>query len=107
MARSPAGSQHCSDGEVGVRAGVSKRRRLWVSAQHVFSMHRLGWRLYGCPWLGMSPEISHTPTEERGQVASRDSSPGGPALHSCPVLQGSRRGALKLCSSSQPRAPWR
>lgn len=94
-------------GTVGVRAGVSKRGRLWVSARHGFSMHQLGWWLYGCPWLGISPEISHIPTEERGQVTSCDLSPGGPALHLCLVLQGSRRGALKLCSSSQPYAPWR
>ena len=26
-------------GRVGVRAGVSRRGRLWVSAQHVFSIH--------------------------------------------------------------------
>lgn len=63
--------------------------------------------LHACPWLEMSPEISYTPIEERGQVASRDLSPEGQAFHLCLVLWGSRRGALKLCSPFQPHAPWR
>ena len=70
-----------------MRAGVTTRGRLWASAQPVFSRHLLGRWLCRCPWLEMSPEISYTPTEERGQVASRDLSPGGQAFHLCLVLR--------------------